>query len=94
MKRRVVTILTMTALMVAVLAASASPAMAFNTFKLPVLEDGVVVVPVESPPGPPTASGGPRNFVFHCKGGGTEIIHTDAAGDEIRRQGSGECAPI
>ncbi len=94
MKRRVQTLLTATALMVALLVASASPAMAFNTFQLPVFaESGEVVVPVESPPGPPTASGGPRNFVFHCEGGGNEIIHGDAAGEEIRH-GSGECAPI
>jgi hypothetical protein len=77
------------------LVASVSPAMAFNTFQFPVERDGEVVVPVEEPPGPPTASGGPRNFVFHCEEGGTEIIHTDAAGEDEdqKRMGKGECAP-
>ena len=85
----------MIALTVAVLAASASPAMAVNTFKFPFKDNGEVLVPVETPPGPPTVSGGPRNFVFHCEGGGNEIIHyTEATGEDMRRQGSGDCAPI
>ena len=95
MKRRLVTLLTMTVLMVAVLAASALPAMAFNTFHLPYKEKKKEVVPVENPPGPPTVSGGPTNFVFHCEeGGGNDIRHiTDPADDEERQQGSQTCDP-
>ena len=94
------TLLTVTALMMAMLSASAMPAMAFNTFQFPILnqDTGEEVIGVEEKgSGPPAASEGPAagSVVFHCEGGGATVAHTIPPTGEIgeKRTGGGDCEP-
>ena len=80
--RRILLVLGLALVMAAMLVATAAPAMALNTFQLPVFKPGteeVIIGVEEKGSGPPAASGGPAfgSIVFHCEGGGTTVVHAD-----------------
>ncbi len=90
--KRILQVLTVALITGAMLAASAAPAMAFNTFQFPVLKDpgNKVLVEQEEPgQGGPAVSGGPNTFVYHCDEG-AQVAHEAGEGAVT---GPGECAP-
>jgi hypothetical protein len=100
--RRILLVVSVAALMAAMVVASASAAEAKNTLQFPLTLEGPPLeepffVPQDTPPGPPTVSGGPTinsSLVFHCPGGGAEVIKFTKEGDFAGTKGGGDCSPV
>ena len=93
--RRILLLLTAAILVAVMMAVTAGPAMAKNTFQDPLLDP--FQVPEENPPGPPTVSGGApihSPLVFHCEGGGAEVVKFTKEGEIAGTKGGGDCAPV